>query len=241
AVSNSSRPESAEMTMETFPTATGNSYTVFGTEEAGKADMAQNDFTKSEEEESLPMHLKYVLLQETMFVELKKRKIRLRFSEHWEKWFAESLSNSHVFVAAKKEELNSILMQHLQWHQLKQEEIQTNIYNVRAGELLLHEENLKCHCAGLGEGLKKEKAELLKFQDQLKDLNTKLRSQICDIESALLHTPVAEHSTPSQDLQLELHNHLEFIQLTARSFQQHLEEALGKLRASNVEFLETCR
>ncbi|KAI1229481.1 hypothetical protein IHE44_0007635, partial [Lamprotornis superbus] len=98
-------------------------------------------------------------------------RIRLCFFEHLEKWFAESLSNSYVFVAAKKEELNSILLLHLKLHQQKQE-IQTNIYNGRA-------------------------------------------------------------PSSSNNLESELHNHLESIKVTVRSYQQHLEEALGKLRDLN--------
>ncbi|XP_027747994.1 coiled-coil domain-containing protein 180 isoform X2 [Empidonax traillii] len=239
AVFNSSKAESAEIAMEKFSTASGNIYTVLGVEEAGKTDITENYFTKYEKEESLPMYLKYILLKEAMFVKLKK-KIRLCFFEHLEKWFAESLSNSHVFVAAKKEELNSILLLHRQLHQQKQEEIQTNIYNVRAGELSLHKERLECHCAGLGEGLKKEKAEFLKFLDQLN--NTNLGSQIRNLEFDFLHAPKTEQSaSSSNNLQPQLHNHLESIGLTVRSYQHHLEEALGKLKCSNVDFLKTCR
>ncbi|XP_053841308.1 coiled-coil domain-containing protein 180 isoform X2 [Vidua macroura] len=237
-VSKSSEAESAEIATEVFSTASGNIYTV---EEAGKTDITESYFTKYEKEESLPMHLKYVLLTEAVFVELKKR-IRLCFFEHLEDWFAESLSNSYVFVAAKKEELNSILMLHLKLHQQKQEEIQTNIYNVRAAELSLHKEHLECHCAVLAEGLEKEKAEFLRFSDQLNNLNTNFHSRVRDLEYDLLHAPVTEQSaSSSSNLESELRNHLESISVTVRSYQQHLEEALGKLRDSNVGFLKSCR
>ncbi|KAL2304383.1 hypothetical protein Nmel_013134, partial [Mimus melanotis] len=145
-------------------------HTVLGVEEAGKTDITENYFTKYEKEESLPMYLKYVLLTEAMSVKLNKR-IYLCFFEHLEKWFAESLSNSYVFVAAKKEELNSVLLLHLKLHQHKQEEMQTNIYNARA-ELSLHKVPLECHCAVLAEGLRKEKAKFLRFSGQLNNLNT---------------------------------------------------------------------
>ncbi|XP_051659761.1 coiled-coil domain-containing protein 180 isoform X3 [Manacus candei] len=238
AVFNSSKAESAEKAMEIFSTASGNIYTVLGVEEA---DIKENYFTKYEEEESLPMYLKYVLLKETMFVKLKK-KIRLCFFEHLEKWFAESLSKSRVFVAAKKEELNSILLLHLQLHQQKQEEIQTNIYNVRAGELSLHKERLECHCEGLEESLKKEKAEFHKFLDQLNNLNKNFGSRIRNLEYDFLHAPMTEQSASSRNnLQSELHNHLESVGVTVRSYQHYLEEALGKLKRSNVDFLKTCR
>ncbi|XP_072788914.1 coiled-coil domain-containing protein 180 isoform X2 [Taeniopygia guttata] len=234
-VSKSSEAESAEIA-----TASGNIYTVLGVEEAGKTDITESYFTKYEKEESLPMYLKYVLLTEAVFVELKKR-IRLCFFEHLEEWFAESLSNSYASVAAKKEELNSILMLHLKLHQQKQEEIQS-ICNARAEELSLHKEHLERHCAVLLEGLKKEKAEFLRFSDHLNNLNTNFNSRVHNLEYDLLHAPVTEQSaSSSRNLESELHNHLEWISVTVRSYQQHLEQALGKLRDSNVGFLKSCR
>ncbi|XP_071292013.1 coiled-coil domain-containing protein 180 isoform X4 [Agelaius tricolor] len=209
--------------------------------QTGKTDITGSYFTKYEEEESLPMYLKYVLLTEAMFVELKER-IRFCFFEHLEKWFAESLSNSFVLVAAKKEELNSILLLHLKLHQQKQEEIQTNIYNVRAAELSLHKEHLECHCAMLAESLEREKAEFLRFSDQLQNLNTNFHSLVQTLEYDLLHAPVTEQSaSSSSNLESELCNQLESIRVTVRSYQQHLEEAFGRLRDSNVDFLKSCR
>lgn len=48
-------------------------------------------------------------------------------------------------------------------------------------------------------------------------------------------------ASSSNTLESELHNHLESIRVTVQSYQQHLEEALGKLRDSNVAFLKSCR
>uniref|UniRef100_A0A8C3RHH9 Coiled-coil domain containing 180 n=1 Tax=Cyanoderma ruficeps TaxID=181631 RepID=A0A8C3RHH9_9PASS len=239
--STSSEAERAEIATEVFSTDSGNTDTVLEVEEAGKTDTTESYFTKYEKEESLPIYLKYVLLTEAMFVQLKKR-IHLCFSEHLEEWFAESFSNSYVFVAAKKEELNSILLLHLQLHQEKQEEIQTKIYNVRAEELSLHKEHLECHRAGLAEGLEKEKAEFLRFSEQLKNLSATFPSRVHTLEYDLLHAPVTKQSASSSNtLELELHNHLESVRVTVQSYQQHLEEALGKLRDSNVAFLKSCR
>ncbi|XP_023803026.1 coiled-coil domain-containing protein 180-like isoform X1 [Cyanistes caeruleus] len=189
--SKSSEAESAEIATEIFSTASGNTFTVLGVEEAGKTDITESYLTSFEKEESLPMYLKYVLLTEAMFVKLKER-IRLCFFEHLEKWFAESLSNSYVFVAAKKEELNSKLLLHLKLHQGKQEDIQTKIYNVRAEELSLHKEHLERHCAVLAEGLEKERAEFLRFSGQLNNLNTHFNSRVSHLEFELLHAPVTE-------------------------------------------------
>ncbi|KFW08385.1 hypothetical protein N327_06151, partial [Fulmarus glacialis] len=238
---NSSKAESSEIAIETFSTSSGNSYTVLGVEEAEKTDIPETYFTKYEKKESFPIYLKYVLIKETVFVELKKR-IRLCFFEHLEKWFAESLSNSYVFVAAKKEELNSELQLHLHLHQRRQENIETNIYNVRAVELLLHKERLECHCAGVVEALKKERSEFLKFCDQQNNFSKNLHSRIRDMESVFLSAPMTEKLVSfSNSLHSELRNHLEVIQVSLRSYRNYLEEALGKLRDSNVDFLRACR
>ncbi|XP_075628652.1 coiled-coil domain-containing protein 180 [Balearica regulorum gibbericeps] len=241
AVFNSSKAERSEIAVETFSTSSGNSYTVLGPEEAGKTDSPDVYFTKYEKKESLPMYLKYVLIKEIVFVELKKR-IRLGFFEHLEKWFAESLSNSCVFVDAKKEELNSELQLRLHLHQQRQEKIQTTVYNVRAVELLLHKERLECHCAGVEEALKKERAEFLRFCDQQSNISKNLHSRIRDMESVFLSAPMTEKLVSfSNSLHSELHNHLEVIQVSLRSYRNYLEEALGKLRDSNVDFLKACR
>ncbi|KFO10271.1 hypothetical protein N312_06048, partial [Balearica regulorum gibbericeps] len=238
---NSSKAERSEIAVETFSTSSGNSYTVLGPEEAGKTDSPDVYFTKYEKKESLPMYLKYVLIKEIVFVELKKR-IRLGFFEHLEKWFAESLSNSCVFVDAKKEELNSELQLRLHLHQQRQEKIQTTVYNVRAVELLLHKERLECHCAGVEEALKKERAEFLRFCDQQSNISKNLHSRIRDMESVFLSAPMTEKLVSfSNSLHSELHNHLEVIQVSLRSYRNYLEEALGKLRDSNVDFLKACR
>ncbi|KFP88074.1 hypothetical protein N311_00877, partial [Apaloderma vittatum] len=240
AMCKSSNAERSEIATETFSTSSGNTYTVLGIEEAGKTDIPETYFAKYEKKESLPLYLKYVLIKETMVVELKKR-IRLYFFEHLEKWFAESLSNSSVFVDAKKEELNSELQLRLRLHQQRQENIEKNIYNVRAVELSLHKEHLECHCAGLVEAMKKERAEFLKFCDQQDNLSKNLHSRLRDIESVFLSAPMTKLVSFSNSVHSELQNHLEVIQVSLRSYRSYLEEALGKLRDSNVDFLKACR
>ncbi|XP_068270317.1 coiled-coil domain-containing protein 180 [Nyctibius grandis] len=241
AMFSGSKVESSKIPVETFSTSSGNTYTVLGVEEAGKTDIPETYLTKYEKKESLPIYLRHVLTEETMFVELKKR-IRLCFFEHLEKWFAESLSNSFVFVAAKKEELNSRLQLLLQFLQQRRENIETNTYNVRAAELSLHKEHLESHCAEVAEALKKENAEFRKFRHQQKNIGKNLHSRICDIESMFLSAPMTGKLVSlGNNLHSELHNHLEEMQVSLSSYRNYLEEALGKLRNSNEDFHKACR
>ncbi|XP_064379883.1 coiled-coil domain-containing protein 180 isoform X2 [Dromaius novaehollandiae] len=237
----SGKVESSEFAIEIFSTSGGNTYTVFGVEEAGKTSIPENYLTKYEKKESLPAYLKHVLIKETVFAELKKW-IRLCFFEHLEKWFTQSLSNSSVIVAAKKEELNSELNLHLHFCRSRQEHIKTNIYNVRAAELLLHKERLECHCAGVREALSKEKNEFLRLRDQQNTISKDFCSRIRDMGSVFLGAAKTEKLVSfTESLHSELLNHLEVIQISLRSYRNYLEEALGKLRDSSVDFLKACR
>ncbi|KFW02964.1 hypothetical protein N326_05423, partial [Eurypyga helias] len=231
----------SKIDFETFSTSSGNSYTVLRVEEAEKADIPESYFTKYKKKESLPMYLKNILIEETVFADLKKQ-IRLCFFEHLEKWFGESLSNSFAFVSAKEMELCSDFQLRLRLHQQRLETIRTDIYNVRAAELLLHKEHLKSHCAGVVEALKKERDRFLKFCDQQNNLRKNLESRICDMESVFLRAPMTEKLVSfNNNLHSELQNHLEVIQVSLRSYRNYLEEALGTLRNSNVDFLKACR
>ncbi|XP_069729305.1 coiled-coil domain-containing protein 180 [Phaenicophaeus curvirostris] len=236
---NGSKAESSEIAVETFSTSSGNTYTALGVEEAGKTDIPY--FTKYEKEESLPMYLKYVLIKETMLVELKKQ-VRLRFFEHLEKWFAESLSNTSVIVAAKGEELNSELQLHLHLHQQRQENIKKCIYDARAVELSLHKEHLERLRAGVVQALEKEKDQFLIVCDQQNNIRKNLRTRIREMESVLLSAPMNDKLVAfSSSLHSELHNHLQEIQVSLTSYQNYLTETLGKLRDSNMDFLTACR
>nr|XP_009664046.1 PREDICTED: coiled-coil domain-containing protein 180 isoform X2 [Struthio camelus australis] len=238
---NSGKVESSEFALEIFSTSSGNTYTVSGVEEAGKTSTPDNCFTEYEKKEALPVYLKHVLIKETVFAELKKW-IRLCFFEHLEKWFTQSLSNSSVIVAARKEELNSELSLHFHLCQSRQEHIKTNIYNVRAAELLLHKERLECHCAGVMEALSKEENEFLRLRDEQNTISKDFCSRIRDMGSVFLGAAKTEKLVSfTESLHSELLNHLEVIQISLRSYRNYLEEALGKLRDSSVDFLKACR
>ncbi|XP_025905435.1 coiled-coil domain-containing protein 180 [Nothoprocta perdicaria] len=240
-VIKSDEVESSEFAVEIFSTSSGNTYTVLGAEEAGKSSIPENYVSQYEQRESLPAHLKHVLIEEAVFAEL-KRWIRLCFFEHLEKWFTQSLSNSSVIVDAKREELKSELNLHLHLHQSRQEHIKTNIYNVRAAELSLHKERLECHCAGVVEALGKEKNEFFRLREQQNTISKDFCSRVRDMGSALVGAAKTEKLVSfTESLHSELLNHLEIIQISLRSYRNYLEESLGKLRDSNVDFLKTCR
>ncbi|CAM5163781.1 unnamed protein product [Eretmochelys imbricata] len=235
-----SEAESCEVIAEVFTTSSGNTYSVLGHEETGKTKTSEIYYAAFAEK-TLPVYLENVLVPDSLFTELKKE-IRLCFFEHLEKWFPQSLSNSWIIVTAKKEELNSELQLRLHMHQPRRAHIEKDIHNVRAAELLLHQDRLECHCAGVVEALTKEKNEFMKLREDQNNISKNFGRRIQDMEAIFLSSTKAEQLVAlSNSLHSELLNHVEVIQISLRSYRNYLEEALGKLRDSNVDFLKACR
>ncbi|XP_038601201.1 coiled-coil domain-containing protein 180 isoform X2 [Tachyglossus aculeatus] len=234
--------ENPDAVMEFFTTSSGNTYSVFQSDRAHESQRSQT-FLECVINEEMPLseNLNQMILPDSLFLELKKR-IRTGFFEHLEKWFDQALSNANVIVAAKKEELNSELELRFHLHEPRAQRIETDIYSVRAAELLLHQERLDRHCAGVIEALDKEKVEFSKVQDEQSVRSKNFRKKITDMELFFLNATKSDKLFfLSNSLHSELLHHVEVMQISLRSYRQYLEEALGKLRDSNIDFIKACR
>ncbi|XP_019396411.1 PREDICTED: coiled-coil domain-containing protein 180 isoform X2 [Crocodylus porosus] len=240
-LSDCDETESSEIIAEVFFTTSGNAYSVISCEESDQTKTKEICYIKLEKKDPLPMYLKHVLIPDSLLEELKKR-IRLGFFEHLEMWFAQSLSNACIIVTAKKEELNSELQLRLHLHEPRHERIEKEIHDVRAAELAHHRDRLESHCTALMEALNKEKSEFLKIREHQSDISKEFRALIQDMESIFLAASNAEKLISlSNILHSEMRNHVEVIQISLRSYRNYLEEALRKLRDSNMDFLKSCR
>nr|XP_020650464.1 coiled-coil domain-containing protein 180 [Pogona vitticeps] len=111
-----------------------------------------------------------------------------------------------------------------------------------SAELRFHSERLARHCAGVVEALNKERAAFFKLREDQNNVSRTFRHRIQDMENIFLTESRAERLVSlSNNLHIELINHVEVMQLSLRSYRQYLEEALGKLREANTDFLRACR
>ncbi|XP_077003707.1 coiled-coil domain-containing protein 180 isoform X2 [Tamandua tetradactyla] len=229
--------------MESFTTSSGNTYYVFlplEEEESCKRPHS-NLSTMLTQDTSNVKFLEQVIIPSSLVSEIKKQ-LRTGFFEHLEKWFDQCAINARVIVATKIEEVDSELELRLYLHQPRAQRIEKDIHNVRAAELLLHQERIDSHCAGVIETLKKERLMFCQFQEEQNTRSKNFRRKINDMEHVFLnatrsHKLVILNST----LQRELLSYVDVIQVSLRSFRQYLEESLSKLRYTNVEFVKSCR
>ncbi|XP_007472334.1 PREDICTED: LOW QUALITY PROTEIN: coiled-coil domain containing 180, partial [Lipotes vexillifer] len=229
--------------MESFTTSSGNTYFVFlplEQEESSKRPHSNLSAILFNDTSSAKV-LEQVIIPSRLVLEIKKQ-LRAGFFEHLEKWFDQCALNARVIVAAKIDELDSELELRLHLHQPRAQLIEKDIHNVRAAELLLHQERLDSHCAGVMETLRKERRMFCQFQEEQNMRSKDFQRKIYDMEHIFLNATKSQKLvTLSSTLHRELLSYVDGVQVSLRSFRQSLEESLGKLRDTNVEFVRHCR
>uniref|UniRef100_A0A8D2DDX5 Coiled-coil domain containing 180 n=1 Tax=Sciurus vulgaris TaxID=55149 RepID=A0A8D2DDX5_SCIVU len=231
--------------MESFTTSSGNTYFVFVSleeeEEEGCRRPHSAFSTPCLDSTSCNEFTERVIVPSMLILEIKKQ-LRTGFFEHLEKWFDQCALNARVIVATKIDELDSELELQLHLHQPRIQHIEKDIHNVRAAELLLHQERLDRHCAGVIETLKKERLMFCQFQEEQNTRSKNFRRKIYDMEHIFLNATKSQKlAILNSTLHRELLSYVDVIQVSLRSFRQYLEESLGKLRYTNIDYIKHCR
>ncbi|XP_030776144.1 LOW QUALITY PROTEIN: coiled-coil domain-containing protein 180 [Rhinopithecus roxellana] len=229
--------------LESFTVSSGNTYFVFvPLEEEEHCRKSHSTFSAMFiSDTSSAKFIEQVTIPSRLILEIKKQ-LRAGFFEHLEKWFDQCSLNTRITVATKINELDSELELHLHLHQPRAQQIEKDIHNVRAAELLLHQERLDSHCAGVTETLKKERLMFCQFQEEQNVRSKNFHLKIYDMEHIFLNATRSQKLVIlSNTLHQELLSYVDVTQVSLRSFRQYLEESLGKLRYSNIEFIKHCR
>ncbi|XP_048078953.1 coiled-coil domain-containing protein 180 isoform X1 [Ursus arctos] len=230
--------------MESFTTSSGHTYFVFLTleqQEESCKEPHSNLSTILINDISSANLLEQVIIPSRLVLQI-KRQLRIGFFEHLEKWFDQCILKTRVMVATKIDELDSELELRHHLHEPRAKRIEKDIHNVRAAELLLHQERLDSHCAGVTETLRKERLMFCQFQEEQNIKSKNFRRKIYDMEHIFLNATKSQRLvTLSSTLHRELLSYVDVIQVSLRSFRQYLEESLGKLRLTNIEFIKHCR
>ncbi|XP_069866287.1 coiled-coil domain-containing protein 180 isoform X1 [Dipodomys merriami] len=236
--------EKVKEDLQSFTTSSGNTYFVYVSleEEEKKSKTLHSTFPVTYF--STPFTTKFtehVILPSELILKIKKQ-LRVGFFDHLEKWFDECTLSVRIIVATKIHELDSELELRLHLHEPRLQHIEQDIHNVRAAELLLHQEQLDSHCMGITETLKKERQMFCQFQEEQTMRSKYFRRKIYDMEHIFLNATKSQKLVIlTNTLHRELLSHVDVIQVSLRSFRQYLEESLGKLRYTNIDYLKCCR
>ncbi|XP_074654547.1 coiled-coil domain-containing protein 180-like [Tubulanus polymorphus] len=192
-----------------------------------------------ENSETLPPYLQSITMSHDLFIDIKKR-IRLNFLNHLDKWVDEAMDRGRLVVTAKSEELVSELELRMHLHQPRARRAEMDVHNVRAAELVMHSERVQRHCKGISQALNDLKQ---RFNDMSKDhdkLLLKFREDIENLETIFITATKSSRLVSLQHkLAEELENFMTTIRSSLRNFRQHIDDTLQMLRDSNARFIKS--
>ncbi|MCJ8746829.1 hypothetical protein PDJAM_G00146240 [Pangasius djambal] len=179
-----------------------------------------------------------ILYPKSLIVEL-QRDVRERFFTHLEERNQEVLNHTVAVMEAKKEKLKSELDLRLHLHQPRAKRIEMDIHNVRAAELILHQDRVERHCKGILQALADFRTDFNNLQVTQRKINEDFRAKIYSMED-MLYTATKSDTLAKlgASLQISLAEHLNDIQELQRQFRQNMEIRFEGLREANAQLMK---
>ncbi|XP_058230944.1 coiled-coil domain-containing protein 180-like [Hemibagrus wyckioides] len=184
------------------------------------------------------MEVEEALYPKSLIIEL-QRNVREKFFNHLEERNQEVLSHTVAILEAKKEKLKSELDLRIHLHQPRAKRIKMNVYNVRAAELILHEDRVDRHCRGVLQALDELRTDFNNLQVTQREIYENFRAKINSMEDTLYAATKSDMLLKlSASIQFSLDEHFSDIQDLQRQFRQNMEIRLGGLREANAQLMK---
>ncbi|XP_053336620.1 coiled-coil domain-containing protein 180-like [Clarias gariepinus] len=207
---------------ETFTTVKGNIYSC----PVMQCDDAEEHLNAMEVE---------MFLYPSLIAEL-QRHVRRKFFNHLEERNQEVLNHTVAIMETKKEKLKAELDLRLHLHQPRAKRIEMDVYNVRAAELVLHQDRVDRHCQGILQALSDFRNDFNNLQATQRKINEEFRTKVCGMEDALYSATKSETLVKlSASLQFILAEHINDIQELQRQFRRNLENGFKGLREADAQ------
>ncbi|XP_033116151.1 coiled-coil domain-containing protein 180-like [Anneissia japonica] len=180
-----------------------------------------------------------VIIDQELFQQV-RREMRMAFIDHLEEWSVQAVERANSVVAAKIEELNSELDLRLHLHGPRSRRAELDIHNVRAAELVMHQERVSRHSRGITAALKDCKDRFVNMQHEHDKLADDFKEEIDSLESIFVNaTKSSMLSVLSTQVSTKLESYMQVIRASLRQFRQYLDDTLQMLRESNARFIRS--
>ena len=143
----------------------------------------------------------------------------MNFLNHLEAWYEEGTVRSSSIVAAKSNEIEKELELRNHLHEPRLRRTEMDVHNVRASEIVLHDERVERHCAGVEEAVEKLKASFETTQSQLGDMSAQNKTDVFDLEVAFLNASKSKNLIVlHEQLNKQKDKYMESVKATLRNF-----------------------
>ncbi|GAA6098332.1 coiled-coil domain-containing protein 180-like isoform X3 [Tachysurus ichikawai] len=191
-----------------------------------------------DEEHLNAMEVEAALFPKSLIVEL-QRNVREEFFNHLEERNQEVLNHTVTILEATKEKLKAELDLRLHLHQSRAKRIEMDVHNVRAAELILHQDRVDRHCNGVLQALADLRSDFNSLQVTQSKMNENFRTKIFSMEDTLYTATKSDMLVKLRaSLQIHLEKHISENQKLQRQFRQNLEIRLKGLREANAQLMK---
>ncbi|XP_030854046.1 coiled-coil domain-containing protein 180-like isoform X3 [Strongylocentrotus purpuratus] len=197
------------------------------------------DGTETVSGEDQPAYLANVTIPQETLKSIREI-MRMSFLEHLEEWMIYAVQRAHSVVAAKTEELKSELDLRLHLHEPRSHRTELDIHNVRAAELLLHQERVTKHSKGVSCALSEVKQRFSAMQKEHDGVVERFKQEIDTMENVFVHASrSADLVSLSHQVNTKVESHMDVIRASLRQFRTYLDDTLQMLRESNARFIKS--
>ncbi|KAK3539025.1 hypothetical protein QTP86_023480 [Hemibagrus guttatus] len=190
------------------------------------------------EEHSNVMEVEEALYPKSLIVEL-QRNVREKFFNHLEERNQEVLNHTVATVEAMKDKLKSELDLRIHLHQPRAKRIKMDLQNVRAAELILHQDRVDRHCKGVLQALDDLRTDFNNLQVTQREICENIRTKIYSTEETLYTITKSDTLLKfGASIQITLDEHFSDILESQRQFKRNMEIKFGGLRKANAQLMK---
>ncbi|XP_002742433.1 coiled-coil domain-containing protein 180-like [Saccoglossus kowalevskii] len=187
----------------------------------------------------LPPHIQNIQIMDELMFELRKI-MRMNFLNHLEDWVIQAIERANSVVAAKCEELNSELELRLHLHGPRSRRAELDIHNVRAAEIVMHQERVSRHSKGIAAALNDLKTRFTSMQQNHNKLAEQFKEEIDSLETVFINATKSSTLVALQHtVTTKLDSYMGVIRASLRQFRKNLDDTLQMLRESNARFIKS--
>ncbi|CAF4692579.1 unnamed protein product [Rotaria sp. Silwood1] len=159
------------------------------------------------------------------------------FLDYYDQWKEETARRAEAVMFTKHDELDKEMDFQMHLHEPRRIRIETDIHNVRAAELVMHDERVERHIRGVQETLEQTDADYRRMLNEFSKSILTYKDEIFGLEQVFVNATTSGRLLSLQDrLTKKRDSFMENIRISLRNFRKRFDDSMQYLRQANVKF-----
>ncbi|CAF2574698.1 unnamed protein product [Rotaria sp. Silwood2] len=159
------------------------------------------------------------------------------FLDYYDQWKEETAQRAEAVMFSKHDELDKEMDFQMHLHEPRRIRIETDIHNVRAAELVMHDERVERHIRGVQETLEQTDADYHRMLNEFSKSILTYKDDIFGLEQVFVNATTSGRLSSLQDrLTKKRDTFMDNIRISLRNFRKRFDDSMQYLRQANVKF-----